>query len=247
MKIRLAIDTTTEACSVAISKGEKITEKYVVAPRRHGELVLQMVDDLLGQSSLRLRDVDQFVINCGPGAFTGVRMGLSVVQGLAYAVSKPVLTVNSLQILAWGVCLNGARQTNNSAHKNESLKKMHIAVAMDARLNQIYGQFFSLENGQLIEQTPAVVTSVENLPVPDVGLTAETLCAGTAWSVYAEKFEQRFNHHFSAKRHCLYPRASWAIQYVNSQKIEPIAAEMMTPIYLRDRVAQTTKERNQRR
>ncbi|HFB64326.1 MAG TPA: tRNA (adenosine(37)-N6)-threonylcarbamoyltransferase complex dimerization subunit type 1 TsaB [Aeromonadales bacterium] len=238
MKTLLAIDTTTEACSVAIASEGVIFEKFEIAPRLHGELILQMVDDLLQQAKLQLRDIDEFIVNCGPGAFTGIRVGISVVQGLAYAVCKPVIPVNSLQVLANGVQLS---------LKDTVIEGTHIAVAMDARLNEVYWQCFSIKNDFPVEETTAMVSAVEKVEVPDYGLNAKTCCAGTGWSAYAEKFQQRFNCHFSVNSNCLYPRASWAISLANVQSITAVEAELIMPVYLRDKVAKTTKERNQLR
>jgi len=82
MKI-LAIDTATEACSVALLSDNKVEEIFEIIPRQHTERVLPMVDAILGESGVSLSQLDALAFNCGPGSFTGVRVGTSVAQGLA--------------------------------------------------------------------------------------------------------------------------------------------------------------------
>ncbi len=238
MKNLLAIDTATEACSVAIWNGEILFEKYQLAPRLHGELVLAMVDALLQQSQLKLTDIDSFVVNRGPGAFTGIRLGISVVQGLAYAVSKPVIMLDSLLIQAQGVLQKITA---------EGVTKAQIAIAMDARLNEVYWQCFSLRDSQLLAQTQAIVTPVDKLLLTENKLDEATVCAGTGWSVYADEFFQKFNIHFSVDTAHQFPRASWSIALTHSKQYPALDAENISPLYLRDKVAETTKERAQKK
>jgi len=96
----LAIETSTEACSVALVHGEEILARSELAPRRHGELVLPMADSLLAEAGMSRQALEGIAVGRGPGAFTGVRLAISLAQGMAMALDLPVVTVSSLQALA---------------------------------------------------------------------------------------------------------------------------------------------------
>src|SRR6187455_1632322 len=91
----LALDTATEACSAALLIGGEVIERSEIAPRRHAELILPMIESLLGEAGISRRQIDAIAVGRGPGAFTGVRLAISVAQGLALGLDVPVLPVSS--------------------------------------------------------------------------------------------------------------------------------------------------------
>ena len=95
----LAIDTATELCSVAVLHA-RLDERCEAVGQKHSERVLPLVDLVLREAGLRLRDVDAFAFGAGPGSFTGLRIACGVVQGLAYACRRPVVAVGNLRALA---------------------------------------------------------------------------------------------------------------------------------------------------
>ena len=100
----LAIDTVTEACSVALfGVGDTILERYIVEERGHSNLVLGMIDSLLSEAGIGRDDLDALAVDIGPGSFTGVRIGIGIGQGLSLGLGLPLIGVSSLMVLAEGL------------------------------------------------------------------------------------------------------------------------------------------------
>lgn len=124
MSTLLALDTATEACSVALLHDGKVTSHYEVIPRLHAQKLLPMIKQLLEDAGTTLAAVDAIAFGRGPGAFTGVRITIGVVQGLAFALERPVLPVSNLAVLAQRALReHGASQ---------------VAAAIDARMDEVY-------------------------------------------------------------------------------------------------------------
>ncbi len=131
----LAIDTATEACSVALYLEGEVEERFEVIPRQHTERVLPMVDDLLQQAGLSLSELDAIAFDQGPGSFTGVRVGTSVAQGLAFSNALPVIAISSLAALAWQAWrLHGQQQ---------------VLACIDARMGEIYWGCYQFAGNQM--------------------------------------------------------------------------------------------------
>jgi tRNA threonylcarbamoyladenosine biosynthesis protein TsaB len=105
VSVMLGIETSTDACSVAVAAGGEVLEDHRVVPRQHNALVLQCVESLLASAGVTIADVELLAFGRGPGSFTGLRIAASVVQGLALARSLPVVGVSTLELLAAGVAL----------------------------------------------------------------------------------------------------------------------------------------------
>ncbi|HEX6832184.1 MAG TPA: tRNA (adenosine(37)-N6)-threonylcarbamoyltransferase complex dimerization subunit type 1 TsaB, partial [Rudaea sp.] len=96
MNTLIAIETSTECCSAALLHDGAVIERSEPAPRRHAELILPMIESLLAEADLSRRQIDAIAVGRGPGAFTGVRLAISVAQGIALGLDIPVLPVSSL-------------------------------------------------------------------------------------------------------------------------------------------------------
>ena len=92
----LALDASTEACSVALQVDDKVFTRYELCPQSHSLQLLPMVDDLLKEAEIELSQLDGLIFGQGPGSFTGVRIGVGVAQGLAFSAQLPVVGVSSL-------------------------------------------------------------------------------------------------------------------------------------------------------
>ena len=96
----LAFETATEALSVAVHADGQVRERFELAPRRHAELALPWAEELLADAGLARSQLDAIAVGRGPGAFTGVRLGIAVAQGIALALDRPVVAVSTLAALA---------------------------------------------------------------------------------------------------------------------------------------------------
>ena len=229
----LAIDTSTEACSVALGVGAawRVTERRAVTARQHGELTLKFVDELLSEAGLRLTDLTAIAFGRGPGSFTGVRLASSIVQGLAYGSHRPVIPVSTLQALAWQA-FEGSEATPGEG----------VLVCNDARMGEVY--------------TATFVHNDEGLPTP---LSPERVCApasvnfdavqamrwravGRGFQVYAElatRAQERGCRSIDAD---LLPsaRAVLALARVEALAGRALPAASAQPVYVRDDVARVS-------
>lgn len=130
----LAIDTATEACSVALwNNGEKHA-LFEICPREHTQRILPMVQQVLAESGVTLNQLDALAFGRGPGSFTGVRIGIGIAQGLAMGAELPMIGVSTLATMAQGAFrVTGATQ---------------VLAAIDARMGEVYwGQYQRQDNG----------------------------------------------------------------------------------------------------
>jgi tRNA threonylcarbamoyladenosine biosynthesis protein TsaB len=162
----LAVDTATERCSVALRLDGQVIERSSEQPRGAADLVLPMVESVLEEAGVRLTDLDGIAYGRGPGAFTGVRIGVGVVQGLAFGAGLQTVGISNLAAVAQQVARPGDR----------------ILVCMDARMDQVYWSSF------VREQSVELVTSLsaERVDAPDAVVEGDyTVLAGTGFKAYA--------------------------------------------------------------
>ena len=217
MKI-LALETSTEACSVALWTDGSIIERFEVGSQ-HSERILPMVHDVLAEAGFTLVQLDAIAFGRGPGSFTGLRISAGVVQGLAFGADLPVVPVSSLAVLAQGV----------DAPK--------VLAAFDARLNQVYWGAY-IRNAQGIAELSGIerVLTPKNIPVPvDAGWTG----AGSGWDQYSQTLMERFKDHVLEWRAQCFPRARFVARLGALQHAQggALTAEQALPVYLRDEIA----------
>lgn len=164
----LAIDTSTDACSVAVLCNGELHEQVALEPRAHARLCLPMVKALMKQSGLTLKELDAIAFGRGPGSFTGVRIASSITQGLAYSLSLPVVPVSTLAAMAF-----------QFAHKvhypPEELSDQHVIAILDARMNEVYAAMFTTsyadQQVEIIEVRAETVLAPESISVPEVAFS----------------------------------------------------------------------------
>lgn len=160
----IAIETSTENCSVGLLHQNQISHRSQVAPQKHAELLLGYLDELLSEQQLNKAELNGIVFGQGPGAFTGVRIAMSVVQGLALAWDVPVMAVSTMHNMAYQLWQQNPEQDQR------------ILVANDARMGEVYWAEFAVEKGQLKRLSPDQLSQPSELTT-----TSYDVCAGSAF------------------------------------------------------------------
>lgn len=132
----LAIETATDACSVAVFVDGHYRERYEVAPRQHSQLLFGMLRELLPGGNLRAHGIEAIAYGCGPGSFTGLRIVASAVQGLAYAHKLPSVAVSTL-----------ACQVHTALRLGEVDTRSTVLSLIDARINEVYSALYVFDRG----------------------------------------------------------------------------------------------------
>lgn len=221
MKV-LAIDTTEEGCSAALSLDGEVSQRFEHAPRRHSELILPMMDELLAEAGLRPAQLDGLAFARGPGAFTGVRIASAVIQGVALAADLPVAPVSSLRALA--------------QRARRELGAERVLAAFDARMNELYWAACEAdEAGQMQLSGQEQVLPAHALPLPDGD---DWVGVGSGWQAYSEELAARMpgvSIHPGTFWNHAWDVATLGASWLASGK--GVAAEQALPVYLRDQVA----------
>lgn len=155
MKNILAVETGTDACSVALSCGEAVKQLHEVTPRQHSQRLLAMLEELVPGGALVEQGIEAIAYGCGPGSFTGLRIAASAVQGMAYASGLPVLPVSTL-----------ATQASTAARLGHVVEGGWIFSALDARINEVYYAWYRFEAGRIESVTDAVACSPADVAAP---------------------------------------------------------------------------------
>ncbi|WFQ80684.1 tRNA (adenosine(37)-N6)-threonylcarbamoyltransferase complex dimerization subunit type 1 TsaB [Xenorhabdus sp. SF857] len=218
----LAIDTATEACSVALWNEGAIEAQFEISPREHTQRILPMVQAVLSKGGVNLQQLDALAFGRGPGSFTGVRIGVGIAQGLALGAELPMIGVSSLKTMAQGTFrLTGA--TN-------------VLVAIDARMGEVYwGQYTRNSQGEWQGDETEAVLKPEQVQEIMNSLSGEWGIAGTGWEAYPQLLDC---HLMLTAGDVILPHAEdmlpLAIQMWDAG--EATAVEHAEPVYLRNEV-----------
>jgi tRNA threonylcarbamoyladenosine biosynthesis protein TsaB len=216
----LALDTSTAALSIALQSGDSILSRHEILPGQHANLILSWIEEMFAKANLSQSSLDAIAVGCGPGGFTGVRIGMSVVQGLAFAWDLPVVLVSSLSAIAQWVV------------DQESVSD--VMVAQDARMGQVYIGAYQKNPKGFVE---AVIEDGLSDPI-DVLLGEKNSwrLAGDAWLVYPELQSIQLSHALSV---CHHPHALAVLKLGNElcHQGKTVSAEEALPVYLRGKEA----------
>ena len=183
----LAIETSTEACSVAVDCSLGTVSRYAEEPRSHTQLLMPMVESVLSEVGLKANQLDAIGVAIGPGSFTGLRIGFAAAQGLAFGLDIPVIPVSSLQIMV----ATYMRKTAHAQCPSKPGQTLRVMPILDARMGEFNcGCYIIDHNGAIANEfSDRLLTAtdakqwVETLsPEITVGDGAALLVSGTVWS-----------------------------------------------------------------
>jgi tRNA threonylcarbamoyladenosine biosynthesis protein TsaB len=217
MKI-LAVDTATQSCSAAvIDQRQLLAEITIGNGRTHSRHLMNIIDTVIDMAGLKVEQLDGFATSIGPGSFTGLRIGISAIKGLAYALDKPVVGISSLEALAWQC----------------SQTPFLICAAIDARKKEVYSCLYRFAHQALIKEGRERVAS----PTDTVrGIDEPCIFVGNGALLYQELISAELGElaiFADDARHII--RAS-TIARLSLSRIKPISIEdvkLLVPQYIR--------------
>lgn len=231
----LALDTSSDACSVALREAERTVSRFELAAKSHTQRLLPMVDEVLAEAGWSLSSLDAVAFGRGPGSFTGLRIGLGMVQGLAFSRDLPVVGVSTLDAMALGYY---------KAHPTFAEQGRPMLVALDARMQEVYWTLVSWTG------EPNWLHQLENEavspPVKVAGhgavqaLGSEFVAIGPGWH-YPELAALAPAH----RDLDVYPNALHMLPLAERALAngEAVAAEQAQPVYLRDTISWKKRQR----
>ncbi|MDX2421955.1 MAG: tRNA (adenosine(37)-N6)-threonylcarbamoyltransferase complex dimerization subunit type 1 TsaB [Amphritea sp.] len=217
----LALDTSTDACSVALSIDGEIQEDFRIIPRQHTRQLLPMVDEMLSAAGLKVAQLDAIAFGRGPGSFAGIRIATGAAQGLAFAAELPVLPVSTLAAIA----LNAAREHHVD----------RIISTLDARMNELYSCAYEMRDGLPVALGNETVSAPENIVLP---AGDRWFAAGKGW-VYLDSMSAEVQQAVGTPVLDIYPSAGVMCELAIDAfaRGEGISAELAQPVYLRDTIS----------
>lgn len=213
---RLAIETSTDKASVAVSVQGRILSQTQDGVRLHAQTLLPLIEELLGQAGVSMSQIDALVFGQGPGSFTGLRIACSVAKGLAYARDLPVYPVSTLQAVGF------------SALQREPVHAdSRVLVLLDARMHQLYWSCVSQDR-----MTQARVSNAADIYVEEAG---SLRVAGVGFEPYLPHLPETLRARI-AGWDTIYPDAACMLQLVERGGIPAVTAQQALPVYVRDKV-----------
>ena len=229
MKV-LALDCSAKAVSVAIADENKlIAESFLNINLTHSETLMPMIEQVLSNSKISLNEIDSFAVTAGPGSFTGVRIGISAIKGLAFADEKPVYPFSTLLAMALTF--------ENSGFNG------YILALMDARRNQFYNGLFKVENGKIIRISKDSLSTQEEIAVSLKNLEENIILIGDGAELFYSLSENK-NNIKPANSAVIYQKASYiALSAARGENLpDKVSPESLQTVYLRKSQAERERE-----
>ena len=216
MKI-LAISTAEKECSIALIEDRNvILEEMWAAKQTHSKRIMGMVDRIMKRADVLIDELDGFIAAKGPGSFTGLRIGVSVVKGLSFAVAKPCVGISSLDGIAWQF----------------SFSSYPVCVMMDAQRGEVYQAVYNFKNGMLERKS-----NEKAVKPTDVlrSLSEDTLFAGSGSIAYSEIIKAEFKNKamFAPSFQNIVKSSALAEAFFQDSSVLMEKADFLVPEYLR--------------
>lgn len=223
----LAFESSAKPASVALVRDGKLLSQYTqCSALTHSRTLLPMAEDMLKNAELTLQDVDCIAVAHGPGSFTGIRIGVSAVKGLAWAGEKKCVGVSTLEAMAWhGVAAGG-----------------YICPVMDARRSQVYNALFRIEDGRPVRLTPDRPIGLDELAGEVKALNAPVFLVGDG-SELTKKYFDAAGISCSVAPENLMWQDAWGVAMAAQDK-PTVSVDELLPVYLR--LSQAERERLER-
>lgn len=221
----LAIESSAKAASVALTEDERLIAQYTqCSGLTHSRTLLPMVDDMLKNTEKTIAGVDLIAVAHGPGSFTGIRIGVSTVKGLAWAADKRCVGVSTLEAMAWhGVSAGGL-----------------VCPVMDARRSQVYNALFEIKDGRPVRLCADRAVSLDELAEEIDGKNA--FLTGDGAMLTYEHIKKLGIACRVAPQNLVY-QSAWGVAMAALDKT-PGTADDLLPVYLR--LSQAERERQER-
>jgi tRNA threonylcarbamoyladenosine biosynthesis protein TsaB len=214
----LAIDTSTDKASVALSIEGQIKSLEQGSQRQHAQFILPMIKQLLSDTDLGLSQLDAIIYGRGPGSFTGLRIACSVAKGLAYAHDLPLLPISTLAAIA------------EEAYQQTQNLKVEMLSLIDARMKQVYWAYFKNRR----DEPQEYVDTVSSIHLPS---KEPLILAGVGFESYLDQLDSSIQTRLINKL-IIYPEASAMIRIALTANINPVSAAKASPVYIRNQITQ---------
>ena len=233
----LAIDTSTAWCSVALSLGDETPIfRHELVSAGASQLVLPWVQALLQQANMKLNELDAIAVGIGPGAFTGVRLGVAAAQGLGISCDLPIVPVTSVDAIAAQL---------SKRHDFEKIKPRNFTIAIDARMDEIY--WAKYQTAIQKQHLPKRIGDIHLSKPEELDLTDISFLAGGAIKIYGDRLfsKAKMTLPSNALDIEIHLSALGILDFAKQALKEgrEINVRELEPLYVRDKVALTTQER----
>lgn len=225
----LALDTSTDVCSVALSYGNTVFSQFYEGDKKNTDVILDMIETVLSDAGAQKSEIELICFARGPGGFTGVRVATGLAQGMSFGLDIPVLPISTLMLMAMG------------AHKQHGAQQ--VTVINDARMNEVYSATYAFSNEAFGQKIKTVIE--ENIATPADVCLPEQSGYGVGSGIGAYDLESGLIEQGYALDLTLKPDARYLLELAQYSQFEhsAVTADQALPVYLRDNVAKKKAQR----